>query len=469
MIETCAAFGVEADRRDGHPGCWCDADGPAPRKIGALGHPRRARRQLPRDRPERRPGPRRLRPHRPVRHARPRLDVDRRGAASAGRARAARDRRGRVERAAELFAARLAEQLDAPTRLATRRAGAWPRRPDPMAAGLFELRKDPITGWWVATVVDRAFHRDRFARRGRAGRRRRRLPELPPAGRATASGCGRSRTSRSTSSARRRRPASSTATLAQVALSQARASGSWRTIVAPPGEHRPLHAVGNDDHRGPRRRRPGRDRGGPGGRPDRLPPGRPELGRPGRRADEPPVPRPVRPAADPASGRRGAGRRGAVRDPRGRVPVVPPRPRRDRGARSGSSGRTTRRVAFAPFASRSPFEVWVVPRRHEADFGRADRRRRRGHRRGAPPGARPARRQPRRPAVQPRPPHRAAARAGRRDVPLALGDPPAPARDRRPRARHRPAGEPGLARGRRRGAARADPAGVSDGDREATG
>jgi UDPglucose--hexose-1-phosphate uridylyltransferase len=28
-------------------------------------------------------------------------------------------------------------------------------------------------------------------------------------------------------------------------------------------------------------------------------------------------------------------------------------------------------VAFAPFASRSPFEVWIVPRRHEADFGRS--------------------------------------------------------------------------------------------------
>jgi UDPglucose--hexose-1-phosphate uridylyltransferase len=28
-------------------------------------------------------------------------------------------------------------------------------------------------------------------------------------------------------------------------------------------------------------------------------------------------------------------------------------------------------VAFAPYASRSPFEVWIVPRRHEADFGRA--------------------------------------------------------------------------------------------------
>jgi lipoate-protein ligase B len=37
MIATCAAFDVTAERRDGHPGCWIDADGPAPRKIGALG------------------------------------------------------------------------------------------------------------------------------------------------------------------------------------------------------------------------------------------------------------------------------------------------------------------------------------------------------------------------------------------------------------------------------------------------
>jgi UDPglucose--hexose-1-phosphate uridylyltransferase len=28
-------------------------------------------------------------------------------------------------------------------------------------------------------------------------------------------------------------------------------------------------------------------------------------------------------------------------------------------------------VAFAPWASRSPFELWIVPRRHDADFGRA--------------------------------------------------------------------------------------------------
>jgi lipoyl(octanoyl) transferase len=37
MIATCAAYGVQAARRDGHPGCWCDPDGVAPRKIGALG------------------------------------------------------------------------------------------------------------------------------------------------------------------------------------------------------------------------------------------------------------------------------------------------------------------------------------------------------------------------------------------------------------------------------------------------
>lgn len=37
LIETCAALGVEAARREGHPGCWCDPDGSSPRKIGALG------------------------------------------------------------------------------------------------------------------------------------------------------------------------------------------------------------------------------------------------------------------------------------------------------------------------------------------------------------------------------------------------------------------------------------------------
>lgn len=37
MVATCKAFGVDAGRRDGHPGCWCDPDSHSPRKIGALG------------------------------------------------------------------------------------------------------------------------------------------------------------------------------------------------------------------------------------------------------------------------------------------------------------------------------------------------------------------------------------------------------------------------------------------------
>lgn len=37
LTDTCAAFGVTAGRREGHPGCWVDPEGPLPRKIGALG------------------------------------------------------------------------------------------------------------------------------------------------------------------------------------------------------------------------------------------------------------------------------------------------------------------------------------------------------------------------------------------------------------------------------------------------
>ena len=37
MADTCAAYGLEAGRRDGYPGCWVGAAGANPRKIGALG------------------------------------------------------------------------------------------------------------------------------------------------------------------------------------------------------------------------------------------------------------------------------------------------------------------------------------------------------------------------------------------------------------------------------------------------
>ena len=37
MADACATAGVAAGPRTGHPGCWVDAGGPLPRKIGALG------------------------------------------------------------------------------------------------------------------------------------------------------------------------------------------------------------------------------------------------------------------------------------------------------------------------------------------------------------------------------------------------------------------------------------------------
>jgi lipoyl(octanoyl) transferase len=37
MADTCAAAGIAAGPRPGHPGCWVDAGGPLPRKVGALG------------------------------------------------------------------------------------------------------------------------------------------------------------------------------------------------------------------------------------------------------------------------------------------------------------------------------------------------------------------------------------------------------------------------------------------------
>jgi lipoate-protein ligase B len=37
LADVCAAAGVPAGPRAGHPGCWVDASGPLPRKIGALG------------------------------------------------------------------------------------------------------------------------------------------------------------------------------------------------------------------------------------------------------------------------------------------------------------------------------------------------------------------------------------------------------------------------------------------------
>ena len=237
-----------------------------------------------------------------------------------------------------------------------------------MAAGLFELRKDPITGWWVATIVDRAFHRDRFARPAEpiddgGDCQNCRLPE----------GDGiRLRTLKDyafhlvgTEEEARELEQS----VAQVSISQARASGSWRTIVAPPGEHRPLHAVGNEIIEGllaGARQAVGDARSA--GLTDHLQVVQNWGGQAGARTnhlclefyDLPQIPHRI-------AEELGGAARFVIRE--GECPwcrhVRDEPTHLDRLVWQDDST-----VAFAPFASRSPFEVWVVPRRHEADFGR---------------------------------------------------------------------------------------------------
>jgi UDPglucose--hexose-1-phosphate uridylyltransferase len=239
-----------------------------------------------------------------------------------------------------------------------------------MAGGLFELRKDPITSWWVATVVDRAFHRDRFARA--ADQVDDRL--FGCANCSTPEGDGvRVRMLKDfafhvvgTDTDARELDRN----LAQVALAQARSSGSWRTIVAPPGEHRPLHAVGNDiivalvDGA-----RTALASARETGQTEYLQVVQNWGAQAGARTnhlcldlyDLPQIPHRI-------AEELGGAARFVIRE--GECPWC--RLVREEAQRperlvweDGES------IAFAPYASRSPFEVWVVPRRHEADFGRA--------------------------------------------------------------------------------------------------
>lgn len=241
-----------------------------------------------------------------------------------------------------------------------------------MAAGLFELRKDAITGWWVATVVDRAFHRDRF-----------RVAAEPVVHDGECRNCvepagdgARVRMLKDyafhvvgTEAEARRLDRG----LGQVALAGARSAGSWRTVVAPPGEHRPLHAVD-----------PGVVRGLLAAARDTIVEVRAAAtteyvqvvqnwgAQAGARTnhlcldvyDLPQVPH--RLAEELGGAARFVIREGecpfcrAVRDELGR------------GNRLVYEDASS--VAFAPYASRSPFEVWVVPRHHASDFAEASDR-----------------------------------------------------------------------------------------------
>ena len=241
-----------------------------------------------------------------------------------------------------------------------------------MAGGLFELRKDPITGWWVATIVDRAFHRDRFARAAEAVDDR-------------AFGCANCSTPEGDGVRTRMlkdyafhvvgtdveaRELDRDHGLAQVSIAQAKATGSWRTVVAPPREHRPLHAVGTDLIEAlVSRARDALVQAKADGQTEYLTVVQNWGAQAGARTnhlcldlyDLPQIPHRI-------AEELGGAARFVIRE--GECPWCrlvrdePNRPERLVWQDHDS-------VAFAPFASRSPFEVWVVPRRHEADFGQA--------------------------------------------------------------------------------------------------
>ncbi len=234
----------------------------------------------------------------------------------------------------------------------------------------FALRKDPLTGLWVATVVDRAFDRDRFARAAEpvddrvfgcancstpdgGGVRVRMLKDF--AFHVVGTGEDARELDRG---------------IAQVALAEARATGSWRTVLAPPREHRALHAVGNElietllVH--------ARDAVAEAksiGQTDYLQVVQNWGAQAGARTnhlcldlyDLPQIPHRV-------AEEMGGAARFVIRE--GECPfcrLVREEVRHaDRLVWEDASS-----VAFAPYASRSAFEVWIVPRAHQADFGRA--------------------------------------------------------------------------------------------------
>jgi UDPglucose--hexose-1-phosphate uridylyltransferase len=153
-------------------------------------------------------------------------------------------------------------------------------------------------------------------------------------------------------------------------MAQARASGSWRTVVAPPGEHRPIQAVGSEvlctmlatvrkafvDAQKV-------------GQTEYLQVVQNWGAQAGARTnhlcldlyDLPQIPHRV--AEEIGGAARYVIREGEC--PYCRLAREEPR----LGTRMIWEDRAS--VAFAPYASRSPFEVWVVPRRHAADFAAA--------------------------------------------------------------------------------------------------
>jgi len=238
-----------------------------------------------------------------------------------------------------------------------------------VAAGLFELRKDPITGWWVATIVDRAFHRDRFARHAEQ------IDDggdcqncLLPEGDGVRLRVLKDYAFHVVGTEEEARELEQR--FAQVALSSARAAGSWRTVIAPRGEHRALHQVGSAIVEAMvTGARDAISAARVADQTDYLQVVQNWGAQSGARTnhlcfelyDLPQIPHRI-------AEELGGAARFVIRE--GECPYCR-LVREATRARERLVWEDADSVAFAPWASRSAFELWIVPRRHDADFGRA--------------------------------------------------------------------------------------------------
>lgn len=238
-----------------------------------------------------------------------------------------------------------------------------------MPGGLFELRKDDITGWWVAVVVDRAYDHSRFAMQAQGVSR----PgwHCQNCERAETDGVWvRSLKPQAFMVAGTEREKEQEAEGQEPGLGLVGDVGSWSTIAAPRGHHGRLESEERSiviEMLARARAEVVTARTTPGieyvqvvqnvgvqagARTDHLCLDLYELPQiPHRLGEE-----------------LGGAARYMIKEricPWCRL-VKDEVARRERLVFADA---TT--VCFAPYASRSPFELWVVPRFHEADFGRA--------------------------------------------------------------------------------------------------
>jgi UDPglucose--hexose-1-phosphate uridylyltransferase len=239
-----------------------------------------------------------------------------------------------------------------------------------MARGLFELRKDSITGWWVAVVVDREFDRARFRRPAKAVGQA--PDDCPNCGQPEIDGVR----------VRMLKPQAFTVAGTEADARQAGLEerdpelgmvgdrGSWQTILAPAGHHESFAETSPQigfEMLSHARQQIVEARAAQ--QTDYLQVVQNWGRQAGARTDHlcldfydlPQIPHRI-------GEELGGAARYLIRE--GTCPYC--RLVRDEVSNGGRLVyQDAATVCFAPYASRSPFELWVVPRHHSADFGTA--------------------------------------------------------------------------------------------------